>query len=75
MIELNTRERNGMTIFNGWTLISVEYKPIGHKDDGRPKKRWKDDFCRFYAIGTDLMVYHDDDDDDDYSLKVLVLCI
>jgi hypothetical protein len=23
---------------------TVEYKPIGHRDVGRPKRRWEDDF-------------------------------
>jgi hypothetical protein len=23
---------------------AVEYKPIGHRDVGRPKRRWEDDF-------------------------------
>jgi hypothetical protein len=26
---------------------AVEYKPTGHRDVGRPKRRWEDDFLRF----------------------------
>jgi hypothetical protein len=42
------KRRNGMSTFNGWThriaRKAVEYKLIGHRDVGRPKRRWDDDF-------------------------------
>jgi hypothetical protein len=40
-----------------------EYKPMGHRDVGRPKRRRKTTFEDSYVIGTHLMVYNDVDGD------------
>jgi hypothetical protein len=67
MSKLKTRKSNGMTTFNGWTLIEQLAKQlsINPSDVRRPKGGGKMTSEDSYMIGTDLMFYHDDDDDDD----------
>jgi hypothetical protein len=69
MTKLKTRKGNGMTTFNGWTLIEYPAKHLNinpsdtetsdvQREDGKTTSEDS------YMIGTDLMVYHDVNDDD-----------
>jgi hypothetical protein len=68
MTKLQTRKRNGMITFNGWTLIEWPAKQLNinpqdiessdaQREDGKMASEDS------YMIGTDLMVYLDVDDD------------
>jgi len=44
---------------------ALQYKPIGRRNIGRPRKRWRDQL-HFEDQGTCLTLHeHDDDEDDD----------
>jgi hypothetical protein len=68
MTELQTRKRNGITTFNGWTLIEypalqlhINPQDIETSDTQREDGKMTSEDP--YMIGTDLMVCHDADDD------------
>jgi hypothetical protein len=46
---------------------TLQYKPNGRRNIGRPRKRWRDQFyCEGQGKGNSLILHeHDDDDDDD----------
>jgi hypothetical protein len=63
---------NGMTTFNGWTLIEWPAKQLNinppnmeTSDAQRKDEKMTSEDSRM--IGTDLMVYHDDDYDHDHD--------
>jgi hypothetical protein len=69
MTKLQTRNRNGMTTFNGWTLTEQPAKqlninPSDIETSDAQRDDWKMTSEASYIIGTDLTVYHDDNDDE-----------
>jgi hypothetical protein len=64
--KLQTRNRNGITTFNGWTLTEQPAKQLNIIETSNAQRDdWKMTSEASYIIGTDLTVYHDDDDDDE----------